>query len=69
LSACPKGRAAFRAGRKALEFDERARKVDLVYRNPDDPGLPPSFRLEGMGRKVLMSIGGKQRARELNCDY
>jgi hypothetical protein len=54
---------------KVLEFDERTRKIDLVYRNPGDPGLPPSFRLEGVGGNVLMSIGGKQLVGELNCDY
>lgn len=70
LVSLPKGPRSLPGGSyKVLEFDERNRKVDLVYRNPGDPGLPPSFRLEGMGRNVLMSIGGKQLVGELNCDY
>lgn len=70
LVSLPKGPRSLPGGSyKVLEFDERARKIDLVYRNPGDPGLPPSFRLEGVGRNVLMSIDGKQLIGELNCDY
>jgi hypothetical protein len=66
----PKGPRSLPGGSyKVLGFDERTRKIDLVYRNPGDPSLPPSFRLEGVGRNVLMSIGGNQLVGELNCDY
>ena len=54
---------------KVLKFDERARKVHLVYRNPGDPSLLPSFTLEGVGKKVRMSIAGQQIPGELDCDY
>lgn len=70
LVSLPKGPRSLPGGSyKVLEFDERASKIDLVYRNPGDPRLPPSFRLQGAGRKVLMSIGEKQIVGELNCDY
>lgn len=70
LVSLPKGPRSLPGGSyKVLEFDERTRKIDLVYRNPGDPSLPPSFRLEGVGRNVVMSIGGKRLVGELNCDY
>jgi hypothetical protein len=70
LVGLPKGPRSLPGGSyKVLEFDERARKIDLVYRNPGDPSFPPSFRLEGVGRNVLMSIDGKRLVGELNCDY
>ena len=54
---------------KVIEFDERTRKIDLVYRNPGDPSLPSSFTLKGVGDKVRMAIGKVQIVSKLNCDF
>lgn len=51
------------------EFDERKGKIDLAYRNPGDPSLPPSFTLEGVGDNVRMTIGEERIVGELNCDF
>lgn len=66
----PGGPRSFPAGSYELvEFDERTSKVHLVYRNPGDPTLPPSFTLKGAGKHVRMSIGENRVVGELNCDY
>jgi hypothetical protein len=54
---------------EVLEFDERSRKIHLVFRNPGDPTLLPSFTLKGEGNQVLMSIDGKKISGELRCDF
>jgi hypothetical protein len=54
---------------EVLEFNEHTRKINLVYRNPGDPSLPPSFTLKGAGANVYMSVAGKQISGELSCDY
>ena len=47
LVSLPKGPRSLPGGSyKVLEFDERTRKIDLVYRNPGDPSLPPSSGLK-----------------------
>jgi hypothetical protein len=54
---------------KVLEFDERARRIDLVYRNPGSSDFLPSFTLKGAGKNVHMLISGKKIVGELRCDY
>ena len=54
---------------EVLEFDERTSKINLVYRNPGDPSLPPSFTLEGAGSNVRMTIGKDRIVGKLHCDF
>jgi hypothetical protein len=54
---------------EVMEFDQRNGKIDLVYRNPGDPSLPPSFTLVGARDNVRMTIGKERIVGELNCDF
>ena len=52
---------------KVLEFDWKARKVHLVYRNPGNPRLLPSFTLKGTGRNTWMRIGERRVKGDFHC--
>lgn len=54
---------------KVMAFDEREGRISLTYRNPGDPGLPPSFTLEGVGDNVRMTVGKERIVGKLNCDF
>lgn len=54
---------------EVVEFDERNSKIDLVYRNPGDPSLPPSFALVGARNNVRMTIGEERIVGKLDCDF
>jgi hypothetical protein len=51
------------------DFDARAARIDMVYRNPGDPDFPPSFMLRGAGKEVVMTLDGKKITSELYCGY
>lgn len=66
----PEGPRTLPAGSyKVSEFDERQGKINLTYRNPGDPSLPPSFTLEGVGDNVRMTVGEERVVGELRCDF
>ena len=70
LMSLPEGPRSLPAGSyEVLEFDEQKSKINLAYRNPGDPSLPPSFTLEGVGNNVRMTIGEERIAGVLNCDF
>ncbi|MDR6841466.1 hypothetical protein [Pseudoxanthomonas sacheonensis] len=70
LMSLPRGPRSLPAGSyKVLEFDERKSKINLAYRNPGDPSLPPSFTLEGIGNNVRMTIGKERIVGKLHCDF
>lgn len=52
---------------KAVELDQSARRIDLVYINPDDPSLPPSFTLKGSGGNTTLTVRGKTYTGKLDC--
>ena len=54
---------------KVIEFDERNGKINLAYRNPGDPSLPPSFTLEGARKNVRMTVGKERIVGKLHCDF
>ena len=65
----PAGPRSLPAGSyKILEFDKEKGRINLAYRNPGDPSLPPSFTLEGMGKNVHLTVGEERIAGELHCD-
>jgi hypothetical protein len=70
LMSLPNGPRSLPAGSyEVLEFDERKSKINLAYRNPGDPSLPPSFTLEGVGDNVRMTIGKERIVGKLDCDF
>ena len=66
----PDGPRSLPAGSyRVMEFDERKSKINLAYRNPGDPSLPPSFTLDGVGDNVRMTVGKERIVGKLNCDF
>ena len=57
------------SGYKVLEFDERARKIHLIYVSPGGEGVMPSFTLKGTGKDVRMAVTGQEITGELYCGY
>lgn len=49
------------------DFNSKSRRVHLVYRNPGDPGMPPSFVLKGVGEKVVLTTVKSSAVGELRC--
>lgn len=54
---------------KILEFDERSRKIHLVYDSPGGKGVMPSFTLKGAGKNVRMKVAGQELIGELYCGH
>ena len=54
---------------KVMQFDQRGGKIELEYRNPGDPSLPPSFALKGRRNDVRMTIGNERIMGTLSCDF
>ena len=52
---------------KVLELDQRAKRVHLTYKNPNDPSLPPSFTLKGKDLNTRLTVQGKVYTGELAC--
>lgn len=52
---------------EVLELDPQVRRIRLVYTNPGDPTLPPSFRLEGEGRNARLIVAGDTYQGEFAC--
>ncbi|WP_394001975.1 hypothetical protein ACF3M1_14995 [Luteimonas sp. WGS1318] len=50
-----------------LALDPQARRIRLVYTNPGDPTLPPSFRLEGEGPRAQLVVAGDTYEGEFAC--
>jgi hypothetical protein len=51
------------------DFDRAAARVHIVYRNPGDKQLFPSFTLKGSGNNVRMSVSDRQFVGKLRCDF
>lgn len=67
---------AFGAGRRIglapadyrlTAFSRAERRVDLAFRNPRDPALPPSFSLSGEGGRARLVIGTARIEGDLQC--
>lgn len=50
-------------------FSRKEGRVGLEYRNPQNPALPPSFALAGIGANVWLTIGSARLRGELKCDH
>lgn len=50
-------------------FSQKARSVDLEFRNPNDRTLPPSFGLVGTGGRGWFKTGSMIIEGNFNCDY
>lgn len=50
-------------------FSQKARKVSLEFRNPESRALPPSFNLNGVDGRAILSIGSSVIEGNLKCDY
>jgi hypothetical protein len=50
-------------------FSPKAGKVNLEFRNPKNPALPPSFNLNGADGRAILTIGSNVIEGELKCDY
>lgn len=50
-----------------LQFDERVKRIHLVYTNPNDPSLPPSFALEGEGQQARLTVLGETYTGQFEC--
>lgn len=50
-------------------FSQRARAVDLAFRNPDDLGLPSSFGLVGTAGRAFFKSGSMIVEGSFKCDY
>ena len=51
------------------DFDRASARIHIVYRNPGDRRLFPSFTLKGSGSNVRMSVSNRQFVGELRCDF
>ncbi|MGY1459876.1 hypothetical protein ACW5F0_14725, partial [Luteimonas sp. A534] len=51
------------------DFDRSSARVHIVYRNPGDKRLFPSFTLKGSGNSVRMSVAGQEFVGEFRCDF
>lgn len=52
---------------KVAALDQNARRIDLIYTNPDDPSLPPSFTLRGAAANTVLTVRGKAYRGKLEC--
>lgn len=50
-------------------FSQKATKVSLEFRNPQNPALPPSFNLNGVDGHAILTIGSSVIEGDLKCDY
>lgn len=50
-------------------FNQKARKVSLEFRNPRNLALPPSFNLNGVDGRAILTIGSSIVEGDLKCDY
>lgn len=50
------------------QFSQKAGKVDMKFRNPEDPAQPPSFSLVGAGGRARLAIGSSIVAGDFKCD-
>lgn len=50
-----------------LDLDQRAKRIHLIYKNPSDPSLPPSFTLKGQDWYTRLTIQGKVYTGALAC--
>lgn len=50
-------------------FDRKAKKVDLEFRNPNDPALPPSFGLVGTDGRAWFKSGSVIIEGDFRCDF
>lgn len=50
-------------------FSQKARKVSLEFRNPQNLALPPSFSLNGIDGRAMLTIGSSTIEGDLKCDY
>lgn len=53
---------------EVLDFDQGAGTIHVVYRNPGDPSLPPSFVLRSSNEGVAIEIDSAVIIGELHCD-
>ena len=50
-------------------FSQKARAINLEYRDRKNSALPPSFTLTGTGGRAKLSIGSTTIVGDLNCDF
>lgn len=50
-------------------FDQKAKKVDLAFRNPNDPALPPSFGLVGSDGRAWFKSGSVTVEGDFRCGF
>ena len=50
-------------------FDSKTGKVSLEFRDPKDLGLPPSFNLNGVDSRAVLTIGSSIIEGDLKCGY
>ena len=50
-------------------FSQKARKVSLEFRNPQNLALPLSFSLNGIDGRAMLTIGSSTIEGDLKCDY
>jgi hypothetical protein len=53
---------------KVVDFHRRSARVHIVFTNPGDPSLPPSFTLRGQDRQTRLVVRGQTYTGELRCD-
>jgi hypothetical protein len=52
---------------RVLDLDQDARRIHLIYTNPDDPSLPPSFTLQSEDQHTSLTVLGDIHTGQFEC--